>query len=560
MEQKSKIIIGDTMSKEKPRVEGEKREVYYEAIGVLVVSLTLVVLTKLGSFGLGISIALKIVFGDWSWLLVLMAFILGVRFIITRKGFDIRSIRINGFVLLFLSIITLSHSTMQEYAKNFNNNPLIGLWDIYKDYIGNPLPSYMLGGGFVGGAFYMVLSYLLGEVFTLILLIIFLILALIFLTGNSIFTFKGYVINLYKKLTKTKRGVLEYLENIQTPKKEKKGRIGINMLNDIKISMNFTIQKKITNDLLPILKNVLEKENITAFYLESFTGFTASRYIYKANEANVDEIRKALISLNYNPIIYYNSNLIIELSNKFRELLTLKKILLKGQIPLGLEVNDEIMEYDFSDNILISGSYDSGIRTFIKGFLTTLFIRKIPFNFVIIDTKEEFYELKGHSNLEYPYASKKENIEKTWDYLTLEIEKRMELLNYKNLNNIEEYNLKEEPLNRIIVIINGYEILKRDNPNIDQLLMYLSNTGIRCGINILLTNRIGKVLGGIIKSSYKIKMVFKTNTIDHSLDLLDNSNALYLEKRGDFIYKKENIIKRGQTGYLSNEDYKKIIY
>ncbi len=551
------------MPKEKIKKKNENYNIYYETLGIVLIGLSLIILTRLGSVGLWLNIIFKILFGDWYYLLLIMIFIQGCIFLKKRKFIDFKSIRVNGFFLFLLSLMGLSHYSIYQYAKNHEDNALFQTINLYKYYINDPDLDYMLGGGIISAIIYQGLVFLIGEAGVILVFSLTLILSLIFLSGNSIISFKNQIKRFKFKFKINFNGIINYISSIKIKQK----KVGLNMLSDINLSMNHKIEEKISNDVKMAIEGVFRKMNYEFYFVNLYVGYQASRYVYKINIKDLNIIYNNLKQIiNDNIAISYNDELIIEVNHKFRELLTLKRLLLQNnEIPLGLEIDGRIINYDFqkNSNMIISGAYNSGIRNFIRCFITSIIMRRVNHQIAMLDIKEEFYELNMYHNL-HSYYNKVEDIDIFFNEIIKEVERRIELSyyfkanDYNELNKMIKENSIEEELKRIFIYINGFEVLIK-NKNFDQELHYLISIGSKCGIHIIIINRISNAISPLIKGLIDTKILFKCDNINQSIELLDNDKATILDKNGDMIIKIKDEEYRVQAPFISKDEYLKII-
>lgn len=579
------------MAKEKVKKKEnkEKSEVYYEVFGAILVCFVFIVLTMLGKVGIGLNIFFHIIIGDWYWLVLFSIGVIGVKIIVKRSFIDLKSLRMNGYFLFILCLVLLSHISMYKYSLNFNKNPLIGTWNLYLSYLDDYNENYILGGGLIGALIYQLLVFLLGEIGTLFFIILLLFISIIFMTNNSLFSFIDYIKIFPYKLKNKSKKVFKYIENIDFPKvtKHKKKLININLLKDINTTNDLKEQEKISIEQEYSLIKILDKISISKLQKKDI-GYQATRYYLDKNNISLYELKKEIQSyLSTTPIIYKDEhNTYIEINNKYRSLLTLKRLLLQNNdliksnnpnsnqidytylnfnhiFPIGLDLSNEIIYFNpfINNHLLIIGSSDSGIKNFINSFIITLLIYKTNFKLYINDPKEEFYVLRTSSYLDITYSTKKDF--QIIDKIQEELEKRIQLYTYLQINTFPEYikvsidkNMEEPYL--IFFILNSYEEYV-SLLNFDNRLSYLLNMGDKFGIHIFIVNRKQNTLNPIYKTIIKTKIVFKTNTIDLSLEVLNNDFSINLSSRGDFIYLFESSIKRGQTPYISNQDFINII-
>ena len=64
---------------------------YYETIGMISLIIAIVLLAKLGSVGKFLTVFLKVLFGDWYLLIVLLILIFGIYLILNHHSFNFKN-------------------------------------------------------------------------------------------------------------------------------------------------------------------------------------------------------------------------------------------------------------------------------------------------------------------------------------------------------------------------------------------------------------------------------------------------------------------------------------
>ena len=113
------------MGKEKKQtVEENKKEsvFYYEILGLVQIVISIISLVKLGIVGLYLALLIKLFFGDWYFIIILMVLINGLRMIIYHEPLNYKNMRFIGIIFILLSLLTFSHFTFHEFIDSYNMN------------------------------------------------------------------------------------------------------------------------------------------------------------------------------------------------------------------------------------------------------------------------------------------------------------------------------------------------------------------------------------------------------------------------------------------------------
>ena len=230
-------------------------------------------------------------------------------------------------------------------------------------------------------------------------------------------------------------------------------------------------------------------------------------------------------------------------------------------IPIGMNVKNQLEEIDFSKeaNILIIGDFNVGIKSFISSLIITSILK------VSIDNIEfNLFDDYGDLN-DYHYLFKNINNGDIKEYLKNiinEIDERINLMNLKNVHQIDEYNIvmnqeDNKILKRIIHIIelddynNNY-----DYRYIDDKIMYIIQVGKDVGIYTIFISRNIKKVSTILFSLFKYRMIFNIGNIESPL--IESQHSKVLNSKGECLFYRDNLIKRIQTPKFTIEELNKI--
>lgn len=563
------------MAKEKKLIpKPAKKDFFYEISGTLTILLCLVLLSELGTVGIILKNLFKVIFGDFYFVVVIYLIGQGIYALVKEKWFDFKSLRFNGFLLFLFSLFLIVHISFLDLYDISNQAILSETIELYKDAIFSDQFITSYGGGILGAILAQIFVVLFNRIGAMIFAIIFMILSISFITNLS---FKSFIYSLTFIFNKSKKiglNIYRYFKNINYPTKKEivKTRgyiINLNLLTDIPNNSNDLLQNRISNDEFELLIRLIYQSNGFISEKKIMIGYAQTRYLFVGRFNNVLESQIDQI-LNRKKLFYKEENrLIIEAPNKIRKLLTIKNLLLMNQtndIPIGIELNDMVIYFSplVHQNILLSGEYGSGIKTFIKSFIISLIFRlKENFSIVLCDYLDEFSDFKYLNNLFYPITKKVEVMDDVLDELSIELEKRLNIIsesgadNYLSLNKIL-INKKIEQIKPIFVIINNLDLLRKKNYNINNKLLYFLKFGYKTGIHIIMINRSFGISSSLL-SNVKTKILFKTSTIDQSYEIVGSSNACSLIGNGDVLFVHDINIYHAQLPFISDGDLHRVI-
>jgi hypothetical protein len=192
---------------------------------------------------------------------------------------------------------------------------------------------------------------------------------------------------------------------------------------------------------------------------------------------------------------------------------------------------------------------------------------KSKFNcYYIIDLKKTAEELKVINNINYTYISSLSYLEELLEKLNLKLEERIEIFNYYKIVDFKDIEIVKfdsgfiKP-ERIFIFLTGIEEIYRSNAyNIyENKLLYLLSVGEKYGINFIIFEYEKIPFESKIKVYLSKFLIFKSNSLDRIIKLINNDYSMYLSGNGDALYKDNLLIDRIQTPYVSKTEYLKII-
>ena len=257
--------------------------------------------------------------------------------------------------------------------------------------------------------------------------------------------------------------------------------------------MNYSFQEKLALEIRGLIHTVFNNLNIEYKDMGYTISYQITSYKYTIfSEFNIDNLIERLNNVIEEDILIgkENSNLMIQITNKYPQILTIKEILLKQNllynnyvIPIGLTYENKLCELDVTHNgnLLLIGSKDSGIKNFINYFIFAMFVKMnlINYEIEIYDSLNEFYHLEKFIPIEKDieineYLNKVINL----------IDSKLEVINNAKTTTIDEYNQKIdidneaiEKIKRKFIIINAIDVDKETYTYFENKIMYITQLG-----------------------------------------------------------------------------------
>jgi energy-coupling factor transporter ATP-binding protein EcfA2 len=276
-------------------------------------------------------------------------------------------------------------------------------------------------------------------------------------------------------------------------------------------------------------------------------------------------------------------------------------------IPIGVDVFGKVHYKDLADmpHLLIAGATGSGKSVMLNVILTALTKQNTPdaLKLILVDPKE--VELAGYSKLKHldrPIVTTNAGAIEVVDYAVKLMEDRYKVLAKAGVKNLEEYNAKNAPLPRYVVLIDefadlmmsakktanvdldikefteringvalrklvaGKKITQKDVsglikelkeealPDVETSIIRIAQKARAVGIHLILATQrpSADVVTGLIKANIPTKIAFATTSEVNSRIILDESGAEELIGKGDMLFQDPNSrdLKRLQGLYI----------
>lgn len=572
-------LNGDIMKEKKSKEEIKQGigQFYYETIGMISLIIAVVIVAKLGTVGSFLTIFLKVIFGDWYLLIVVLIMIYGIYLILNHHGFNFKNQRFLGYIFCIIAFLMLSHFSVHNYIVNKEGSYFSNIWSHYKNYMTSREETY-LGGGLFGAIVFYLLYSLLSSFGVILVSLILIILGITMIINKPIIEIITIFFKSYKKINKYHKSFNNFFK-YEIGKKDNeiiniyqiKKKITLKNLDEYKNIELIYSQEKYLEESKSLILSVLNNMNLKYRLVNSFCSFSSSLLTFQIyDEYNCNELGNK-ISNFIEESIYISKvgiSFNIEINNKHISILTLRALLMKQPllynnylIPIGLNIKNQIEEVDFSKeaNILIIGDYNVGIKTFLASIILTSII-KVTVENIEYNLFDELGDFK-----EFNYLFNNINNGDIKEYISdiiNKIDERLNLINTQSFKQIDEYNVNienenKEFLKRIIYVIELDDFnINYDYRYLDDKIMYIIQVGRDVGIYVIFISRNIKKVSSILFSLFKYRFIFNTGNIESSL--IEVNHTKVLSSKGDCLFYRDNNIKRIQTPKLTIDEINKI--
>ncbi len=239
------------------------------------------------------------------------------------------------------------------------------------------------------------------------------------------------------------------------------------------------------------------------------------------------------------------------------------------KVPIGCGaggiVSLDIHEKFHGPHGLIAGTTGSGKSELLLTFLLSIMVNFSPedVNFFMID-----YKGGGTGNVlqNLPHCAgiisnlSGNQIKRAMSAITSENKRRQELLGRYGVNHIDAYtglyreNKAKEPLPHLILVVDEFAQLRKEEPEFMQEMISLSQVGRSLGIHLILaTQKPGGTVDDRIWSNARFHLCLKVQDRQDSMDMLHNGDAAYLTAPGQCYLQigANEYYALFQTGYCS---------
>lgn len=563
--------------KSKEEIKQGAGQFYYETIGMIAIIIAVIIVAKLGTVGTFLAVFLKVLFGDWYLLIVVLIMIFGVYLILNHHSFNFKNQRFLGYIFCIFALLMLSHFSVHNYIVLEEGNYFSNTWAHYKTYMSTRSETY-LGGGIIGAIMFYVLYSLLSSFGVILVSIIFIVLGFTMIINKPIIEIGSVFFKSFKRINKYHKSFNNFFKYEIGKKDNKisnvyqsKKRITLKYLDEYKNIDMFNSQENYLEETKTLIFSILNNMNLKYRFLNVFCSCSSSLLSLQIyDEYNCNELGTKISSL-VEESIYISKigvSLNIEINNKYISILSLRDLLMKQSmlynnylIPIGLNIKNQIEEIDFSKeaNLLIIGDFNTGIKTFVSSIILSTIIK---LNNEVLEYN--LFDETGDFN-EYNYLFNEINngdIKEYINNIVNMIDNRINQMSLKSIHQIDEYNAsimfeKNDFLKRIIYVIelddfnNNY-----DYRYLDDKIMYIIQVGRDVGIYLFFISRNIKKVSSVLFSLFKYRLIFNTGNFESNL--IETKHTQVLINKGECLFFRESNIKRLQAPKLSLDEINKI--
>jgi S-DNA-T family DNA segregation ATPase FtsK/SpoIIIE len=204
----------------------------------------------------------------------------------------------------------------------------------------------------------------------------------------------------------------------------------------------------------------------------------------------------------------------------------------------------------------VAGSTGGGKSICLLTLISSLIFQKNPkeLKLMLIDPKR--VELTVFNNIPHlicPVITDSYKASEALDKILNEIEKRYQILEKKQVNNIKKYNEivpEEEKLPFIVVVVDELaDLILIHKQKVEQKIVRIGQIARAVGIFMILATQrpSNDVITGLIKTNVPARIAFNMTNHNDSRTILNSSGAEKLLGKGDLLFKKSGeTIKRIQ--------------
>ena len=284
----------------------------------------------------------------------------------------------------------------------------------------------------------------------------------------------------------------------------------------------------------------------------------------------------------------------IEVPNRRPEIVSMRSIIASKKfqeskfelaIALGKTISNEtyVVELTKMPHLLIAGATGQGKSVGLNAIIASLLYRKHPaqLKFVMIDPKKVELTLYNHiekhflaklPDSEEPIINDTQEVIKTLNSLTIEMDNRYNLLKSAKVRIIKEYNEKfiarklnpregHRYLPYIVVIVDEFaDLIMTAGREIEMPLARLAQLARAVGIHLVIATQrpSTNIITGSIKANFPVRIAYKVTSMMDSRTILDSPGANQLVGRGDMLITVGSDMVRLQCAFIDTPEIEKI--
>jgi S-DNA-T family DNA segregation ATPase FtsK/SpoIIIE len=259
----------------------------------------------------------------------------------------------------------------------------------------------------------------------------------------------------------------------------------------------------------------------------------------------------------------------------------------KFQLPvaLGKTISNETYVVDLTKmpHLLMAGATGQGKSVGLNAIIASLLYRKHPaqLKFVMIDPKKVELTLYNHienhflaklPDSEEPIVTDTQDVIRTLNSLTIEMDSRYNLLKTGKVRNIKEYNEKfvarrlnpkegHRYLPYIVVVVDEFaDLIMTAGREIETPLARLAQLARAIGIHLVIATQrpSTNIITGSIKANFPVRIAYRVTSMMDSRTILDSPGANQLVGRGDMLIAIGSEMTRLQCAFIDAQEIESI--
>ncbi len=284
----------------------------------------------------------------------------------------------------------------------------------------------------------------------------------------------------------------------------------------------------------------------------------------------------------------------IEVPNRRPEIVSMRSIIASKKfqeskfelaIGLGKTISNEtfVVELRKMPHLLIAGATGQGKSVGLNAIIASLLYRKHPaqLKFVLIDPKKveltlyaliEKHFLAKLPDAEDPIVTDTQDVIRTLNSLTIEMDSRYNLFKSAQVRNIKEYNEKfiarrlnpkegHRYMPYIVVIVDEFaDLIMTAGREIETPLARLAQLARAIGIHLVIATQrpSTNIITGSIKANFPVRIAYKVTSMMDSRTILDSPGANQLVGRGDMLISVGSDMIRLQCAFIDAPEIERI--
>ena len=284
----------------------------------------------------------------------------------------------------------------------------------------------------------------------------------------------------------------------------------------------------------------------------------------------------------------------IEVPNRRPEIVSMRSIIASKRfqeskfelaIGLGKTISNETYVVDLTKmpHLLIAGATGQGKSVGLNAIIASMLYKKHPaqLKFVMIDPKKVELTLYNHienhflaklPDSEEPIINDTQEVIRTLNSLTIEMDNRYNLLKSGKVRIIKEYNEKfiarrlnpregHRFLPYIVVIVDEFaDLIMTAGREIEMPLARLAQLARAVGIHLIIATQrpSTNIITGSIKANFPVRIAYKVTSMMDSRTILDSPGANQLVGRGDMLISLGSDMVRLQCAFIDTPEIERI--